>query len=567
MPSDPLRSPHRKLFWFAAIAIGLLQVCAHRNDINPDGISYIELAWASVHSGLHALVSGYWSPLYPFFLSVVFRFLHPSLYWEFTVVHGVNFLIYVVNIACFEVFLKQLISLQEDSRDAQMQFQSLPLWNLGYLQFLWACQFWLSPSIVNPDLCVAALIYLATAILLRFARGKINLSNILLLGVILALAYLAKAAMFPLAFVFLACVFFLVQLARGPMLRSVGCAWLATAIFLIAVGPYVVSLSQSKGRPTFGDSGKIAYAEYIDRAPLNIHWQGDPPGTGVPAHPTRKIFADPAVYEFASPVPGSYPPWRDPSYWYEGITPHFSLRGQLWTLFRTSNAYLRMFSKTGILYFILIAVFALTRKEGKWRPISVPEWLVFFPSFAALALYALVQVEFRYVSSFALILLLWIFSCVQIKNIQDAPETAPRKCASLVLLLAPTLAIAFAVSRDSIDLLRNRPNEPWQVVQGLHQMGIPPGTPFASIGTGLDAYWAHLAQMRVIAEIPGKDQTAFVSADAAKKHAILVKFQDAGAKAVFTKDVAVVHSMPGWHQINGTRFYLFDLSATPISQP
>ncbi len=61
------------MFWCAALAVGLLQTWAHRNDMTPDGISYIEIAWAAARGGLSHLVNGYWSPLYPFLLSLEFR--------------------------------------------------------------------------------------------------------------------------------------------------------------------------------------------------------------------------------------------------------------------------------------------------------------------------------------------------------------------------------------------------------------------------------------------------------------------------------------------------------------
>src|SRR5271163_3844316 len=76
----------RAILWFLVAAIGLLQVCAHRNEMAPDGISYIELASASLAQGLPMLTNAYWSPLYPFLIRVVFALGHPSLAWQFTFV-------------------------------------------------------------------------------------------------------------------------------------------------------------------------------------------------------------------------------------------------------------------------------------------------------------------------------------------------------------------------------------------------------------------------------------------------------------------------------------------------
>src|SRR5207302_11443021 len=100
----------RMLFWCLAIALGALQVWAHRNEMNPDGISYIEMAEAAARGAWHALANAYWSPLYPLLLSVSFRLFHPRMYWEFTSVHVVNFGLYLVDLFCFEFFLKELLA-------------------------------------------------------------------------------------------------------------------------------------------------------------------------------------------------------------------------------------------------------------------------------------------------------------------------------------------------------------------------------------------------------------------------------------------------------------------------
>src|SRR5690242_15554536 len=85
----------RIFFWCLILVLGLLRVWAHRNDVTPDSISYIEIGWATARGGLHQVINAYWSPLYPFLLSLVFRFFHPSAQWEFAAAHLLNFLVYV----------------------------------------------------------------------------------------------------------------------------------------------------------------------------------------------------------------------------------------------------------------------------------------------------------------------------------------------------------------------------------------------------------------------------------------------------------------------------------------
>jgi len=67
-PFSPAGTPpnRRFFFWCLVLVLGLLNAWAHRNEVTPDSISYIEIASATALGGLHQLVSAYWSPLYRF---------------------------------------------------------------------------------------------------------------------------------------------------------------------------------------------------------------------------------------------------------------------------------------------------------------------------------------------------------------------------------------------------------------------------------------------------------------------------------------------------------------------
>ena len=157
------------------------------------------------------------------------------------------------------------------------------------------------------------------------AGGKSQSASFVGFGAVLGLSYLAKAAMFPVSFVFLGTA---VPVA-GNIRRAAPRILLSLVSFLLVCGPFMFALSKSKGRVTFGEAGKINYAEFVNGVPFYMHWQGGPAGAGSPIHPTRKVQETPPVYEFAKPLSGSYPPSTDQSYWYDGVRPHFELKGQL----------------------------------------------------------------------------------------------------------------------------------------------------------------------------------------------------------------------------------------------
>jgi hypothetical protein len=553
------RRPLGRSFWALAIVLGLVQVWAHRHDVGPDGTSYIEIAQAAQHTGWHGLVNGYWSPLYPFLLSWVFRAFHPGLYWESTAVHFLNLAIYLAALYCFEVFLRELLVARSGSNSYRLERANLrQFWIWGYLLFLWACRFWISPAEVTPDLCVASLVFLATAALLRIRRRAGGWTIFAALGAVLGLSYLAKAAMFPLAFAFMLSAFLL----AGPWQQAAPRTLLALAAFAAVAAPFVFALSKSKNRPTFGDVGRISYAEYIDGAPKFRHWQGEPPGTGVPIHPTRRVSVGLPFYEFSGPIPGSYPPWYDPSYWYEGITPRVSVKGQLMALYRTASSYLRIFSTHGTLYLVSLGLFLLRRSSPGLRNQGHRFLIVCLPAYATLILYALVHVEPRFVGGVGLMLLAVAFTSVDVSEI-SASRT--RRLAGFLIIVAPALAMALGVIGDAQHMFATS-FEQYNLARELHKSGIAPSSRLGTIGMGLDAYWAHLAGIRIIAEISEGDEIGLLNADGTTRQAILAKFSEVGARAIVTNRPAVANSMGAWQQLGSTHFYIYRLKSE-VSQP
>ncbi len=547
----------RLFFWCLALALGLLHLWGRRNDVTPDSISYIEIAQATARGGLHHIVNAYWSPLYPFLLSMVFRYFHPSMQWEFAIAHSLNFVVCFASLASFELFLKELLLRRQtvnESPEKSSPIAPRSVWICGYVFFLWASYFWLGLVWVTPDLCVTVLVYLATALLIRIWHGQGNWLVFVGLGALLGLGYLAKAAMFPLALVFLFSAFCLSRVAGDSFRGAARRTLLAVGVFACMALPLVLALSAAKGRPTFGDAGRINYAEFVNRATRSVHWQGEPPGTGTPTHPTRKIYSDPAVYEFSSPVSGSYSPWYDPSYWYDGARPHFVLKDQLWALFRAANVYFKILSKSGALWVVLVAFLVVRKKLLAWGKFGPGSWLVVLPSLAAMAMYSLVLVEFRYVAPFELMLILWMVARMRFLAVAE-PRLLQRF--RLVVILAPALTVAGAVAIDLFDVIQNKPYEPWVVAQQLHTMGIPTGTDVGFIGTGLEAYWAHLAGVRIIAEIPPSEQQRFAASDAARRQQVLAIFASTGAKAVLTRNADVANLADGWRQIPGTHHFIW----------
>jgi hypothetical protein len=549
--------------WGIVAALGLLQAWAYRNSMNPDGISYLEIGRAGI-SGWHGFVNAYWSPLYPFLLSLVLRWFKPPPFWEFPATHFLNFAIYLAGYVCLEFLIRELLATRQISHTSGGRNYLLPddeLFLSAALFYVWASRYWLGTAQVTPDLLVAAILCLATAILVRIRRGQQGWLTFALLGVVLGLGYLAKAPMFLLGFVFVFAAYRLVQ--NTP--RGLTHAGLAGLLFLIIATPYVTALSRSKHRFTFSDTSTISYAEYINRMPLFVSWRGEDPAGGTPAHPARRLLADPPLFEFAAPVAGSYPPWYDPSYWYEGLRARFSFKGERWAILRGANEYLKMFSRSGVLWCVLLILIWVTRQGGGLDRAERPWWPVLLPAVAALVLYSLVHAETRFVTGVGLVLVIWALSRVQV-----ATSTAPEKArwAKMAVFLVPAIAIAWSVSTDLTRLMHPERFVAWEAAQALHAVGIPVGAKVGYIGVGLITQWPHLAGVQIIAEMPDPGWSRLVALDPEIRHAVLRKFADAGATAVVTGHAEVALRDPGWQPLGNTGLFVRMLiSSEPSHAP
>jgi 4-amino-4-deoxy-L-arabinose transferase-like glycosyltransferase len=204
----------------------------------------------------------------------------------------------------------------------------VPPWSvfaIGYTVFLWSSLSLISLERVSPDILMAGFLYLAVGILLQIQVNPKSFALFVGLGVVLGLGYLAKAPVFLLAFVFLVVSGILAAswCKAAPRVLAAGLAFLALS------APWFLALSHAKGQFTFGDSGKVNYVLLVNRSTPTWYFQDLGTAGGQFLHPVRKIFDNPPIYEFSTPVGGTIPVWYDPSYWADGAKPPFLLKRQI----------------------------------------------------------------------------------------------------------------------------------------------------------------------------------------------------------------------------------------------
>lgn len=475
------------------------------------------------------------------------------MFHELAVTHVFNCIILLVALFCLEYFLNG-VSLFLNARVRENEDAVLPAWAfraVGYTLFFYVSMLWTRPSLDTPDNLVVAFILLSAGMLLRIASGLDDWQHFALLGVLIGAGYLAKAVMFPLAFCFLAVSPFSARNLRRGFVLSL----MATLLFLLVSAPLLIALSGDKGRFTFGDSGRIAYAEFVDGVPLYTHWQGLPPGTGIPKHPTREVVHTPQVFEFATPVLGTYPPWYDPSYWYDGVHPTFHLVAQIAAIRYGADKYFDLFSKLGCLFGGIVAFVLLQINPIHFFREFQKTYLLWIPAVAGLGMYSLIHVEDRFLGGF--VLLLWAASFISVRiRVPHHPVTQAITW-SIVLVLGTQ--IAWSAGHAVVRLASLHPSADVEVAKRLRDAEIKPGDKVAFVGSALvDHYWAHLARVSVAAEVSNASQ--YWSAAPEQKSNAISQLIQSGARAIVARDVPTEFLGVGWKQVSNTSYYILILT-------
>src|SRR5262249_42931851 len=99
--------------WSFAFLLGLSQAWLNRNSMNPDGVAYLDISDAFLNGNWKAAANAYWSPLYPWLLSLAFRIFGRSPQYEYAIVHVVNFIIFLGAMASMHFLITQVIQWSE----------------------------------------------------------------------------------------------------------------------------------------------------------------------------------------------------------------------------------------------------------------------------------------------------------------------------------------------------------------------------------------------------------------------------------------------------------------------
>lgn len=546
------------LFWILALGLAAIQAWNSRFDMFPDGIQYLDNADAYFRGDWHNAANTYWSPMYSWLLGAALHALRPSPYWEFPVLHLVNFCIFAGAAGAFCFFLSELRlrAVQPATRPA--------ITAIACATFLYAMLDFTNVVIPTPDLTMAIFVFLAAALLVRIGAGEAGPAAFLGLGFTLGLGYLAKAPFFVFSAVCFAMLIVLVFKHRAAGSRVL----LAAAAFAIIAAPYIAFLSFEKGRLTYGESGKYNLAWLVNGIPY-YHWQGGPPGSGTPLHPTRKLSDQPPVYEFAMPIIGTFPPWYDPSYWYQGAKVRYRLTDFQHAGVRGVRTHLYLFRHRQVPLITGLAVLVLLAPR-KWAiaAMSFRIWPALVFASVPFVVYALVHVEGRFLGAFLVLLWTLLFTAATSAVGELPPATIHAVAATVTALMLVEAALVSVPSQplhelhDKVTSVRS-PNPHWEIAKALSGLGVRPGDRAARIGTDLEYSWARLARVQIVAEVlpPDADYDRFAHARRAAEweHAREV-LRTTPAKFVVSPAIPGIVDQPGWERLGNTPAFIYRLT-------
>jgi hypothetical protein len=541
----------------------LVQTWASRYEMNPDGISYLEVASAYVHHAWGAAINGYWNPLYPSLLAPALALKHSAGVRDFVLAHVVNLLIFTLSLLSFRFFFTGLLRMQRTLFPVSA-FSDVPVWVwelLGSALFISCSLDLITITLVSADLLVAVIVFAVMGILLRviyLPDARCRPMYFVLLGCLLGLGYLTKPVM-----LFFALIVMAVTLVASRWHEvSLQLPVLTLLVFSLIAGPYIGLVSMKEHRFTIGENGPLTYLFIVGGLPYGYaHGVRLPPGS-ILKHPPRLILSKPAIYEFVGPVPGSCPIWYDTSYWYDGVKVRFSPIGQMWQLLKNTKMLSNIiFLRQAPLCVALFALLLLTEDTRNVLRGVLRQWVLIVPAAALILLNLSINLQGRLIAPHLTVL--WACFLGGIRPRYD--QENPRVLRSLLVAGASLLFIGviFQIATDAAHAERgistssttHSTNEDRAMAAGLERAGIPGSASVAYVGDSITAYWAHLAGVRIVAEIPVEEKRAFLDANQDTMKTVLATLSNTGAAAVITPQPPT-RADAGWQPVPGTDYYM-----------
>ncbi len=409
-----------------AAALCLLLTWLSRNTLNPDGVSYLDLATRLAQGDWSSFVQGYWSPLYPALVALVSAIVGREPVTLIATAHAISGVFALLTIALLWWWGRALPGrLFGGAAVATFLLISAGLPRI---------------EAVTPDVVLLAIMAgIGYELLPR--RGE----RWLLLGLLLGAAFLTKTSAWPWLLVMVPLRLWGARdrTERWNVMRS---SLVAIAVMLT----WIVPMSRKAGAPSFGSASSLNtcwYLEACDSRTPDTHLGGHRA-----YHQVNVDSAGTLVWaEFATGEKWTYAPWSDPTAWSAGVLSNHSIVPTAWDLV---SYWTRQFRNTfglwllPVLLGILLPSVLLLRRAGRWRALLAEDRMVLVTAllgFAGVMQFVLIHSEPRLIAPFGLLLALAVLHWAS--SGAATPRGSPLLLHPGVTLLGMAGAIGFAVPR------------------------------------------------------------------------------------------------------------------------
>jgi hypothetical protein len=525
--------------------------------MNPDGISYLDMASEVLRSGPGALVNPHWSPLYPALIAIWEWLFPPPRLYEFAYVHALNAGLYLLAAVAFAYFISQLTQFR--SAAARVVFVAF-----GFAVFFRYMNMDLTAFVITPDLLVAAAAFASAGLCLRVLQGEADWRTGLGFGATLAAGCFAKSVMLPAGVALLSMAW--LWSPRTPSSRRV--VLVAAAIMCLTYTPQIALVSRRVGYFSVSETGRLNYLWWVNGKPFQ-GWTGIS-GRDAPTHGPRILADYPKTIEFGAPVAGTYPLWYDPAYWFAGVKTQFDLKGQLQVISSSLKFYRSIFDDLRLPLEGLTALLVLLYARRR-QPVRTELLFLLWPV-AVLSMYALLFTEPRYIAPF--VVLFWtaaysaVFTPGEESRILLALVAALMLATSVRQTISPDRKVVAPGNRDNPHVVRwmtpPPDNGPDQIAaRELGALGLRAGDAIATVGDGFAHFYARMARVRIVAEVVDAGAFWTLSPDAAA--AIEQKLARTGAGALVAINRPKAFQSGLWQDIPRTPYSVLNLRYSTMS--
>ena len=226
------------------LALATILFSGFEHQINPDGISYINIARLYLSQDFINAVNGYWSPLFSWLLI-------PFLYLGLSQLIAARILLLLVGLFALFQASKLLKNLKLNKMDHQIGLALCAIMLVSYAY-----------SAITPDLLFLAIALVVINLLYSLAKEQRSVIAVLC-GISGGLLFLSKAFGLPyfVAIFTIASIFMLLehngQQCRILLIRTY---LLGSISFLLIVAPWALLISQKYGYATIATSGAYNHA-------------------------------------------------------------------------------------------------------------------------------------------------------------------------------------------------------------------------------------------------------------------------------------------------------------------